>query len=226
MRNRLILLYTLGCVVLLTACGGNSGELDALRQENEELRRQVTALEDERAALTAENEALRERADAQDAEQAPDQETGREEANPIDAFYDGAEAESDGSTFSMNLVEQSRAEAWEAETRALAERLKEQLPLQEDKDLVDDYVAAAKAQTDRMTTMAIYPVSDVSVPQEERIYTSGTMRGVLWAGGDARIWRDTFRQLLNVSPCWEDDAFFVFDPESAQKELDELLDVS
>lgn len=225
MRNRLILLYTLGCVVLLTACGGNSGESDALRQENEELRRQVTALEDERAALTAENEALRERADAQDAEQAPGQETDRE-ANPIDAFYDGAEAESDGSTVSMNLVEQSRAEAWEAETRALAERLKEQLPLQEDKDLVDDYVAAAKAQTDRMDIMAIYPVSDVSVPQEERIYTSGTMRGVLWAGGDARIWRDTFWQLLNVSPCWEDDVSFAFDPETAQKELDALLDVS
>lgn len=225
MRNRLILLYTLGCVVLLTACGGNSGESDALRQENEELRRQVTALEDERAALTAENEALRERADAQDAEQAPGQETDRE-ANPIDAFYDGAEAESDGSTVSMNLVEQSRAEAWEAETRALAERLKEQLPLQEDKDLVDDYVAAAKAQTDRMDIMAIYPVSDVSVPQEERIYTSGTMRGVLWAGGDARIWRDTFWQLLNASPCWEDDVSFAFDPETAQKELDALLDVS
>lgn len=225
MRKELILLYTLGCVMFLSACGGNSGELDALRQENEQLRQQVTAFEDERAALTAENQALKEKADAQDAEKVPGQGTGQEEANPIDGFYDGAEAEIDGSTFSMNLVEQSRAGAWEAETRALAERLKAQLPLQEDKDLVDDYMAAAEAQTDRMDTMAIYPVSDVNIPQAERIYTSGTMRGVLWAGSDARIWRDTFWQLLNVSPCWEYDASFMFDPEIARKELEEVLNV-
>lgn len=223
MRNYLILLYTLGCVMFLSACGGNSGELDALRQENEQLRLQVAAFEEEKDALMAENDVLKEKADAQDAEKVPNQGTSQEEANPIDEFYNGVETEIDGSTVSMNLVEQSRADAWEAETHALADRLKAQLPLQEDKDLVDDYMAAAEAQTDRMDIMAIYPVSDVTIPQTERIYTSGTMRGVLWAGSDARIWRDTFWQLLDVSPCWEYDAFFIFDPETARGELEEFL---
>lgn len=223
MRKYLMLLCTLACVMSLSACGGNSGELDALRQENEQLRQQVTALEDEKAALTAENDVLKEKTDAPDAEKVPNQGTSQEEANPIDEFYDGVEI--DGSTVSMNLVEQSRADAWEAETRALAERLKGRLPLQEDKDLVDDYVAAAEAQTDRMDIMAIYPVSDVTIPQAERIYTSGTLRGVLWAGSDARIWRDTFWQLLDVSPEWEYDASFIFDPEIARRELEEFLNV-
>lgn len=223
MRKYLMLLCTLACIMCLSACGGNSGELDALRQENEQLRQQVTALKHEKAALTAENEVLKEKTDAQDAEKVPNQGTSQEEADPIDEFYDGVEV--DGSTVSMNLVEQSRADAWEAETRALAERLKAQLPLQEDKDLVDDYIAAAEAQTDRMDIMAIYPVSDVTIPQAERIYKSGTLRGVLWAGSDARIWRDTFWQLLDVSPEWEYDASFIFDPEIARQELEELLNV-
>lgn len=231
MRKYLMLLCTLACVMCLSACGGNSGELDALRQENERLCQQVTALEDEKAALTAENDVLKEKTDAQDVEKVPDQGTSQEEANPIDEFYDGVEI--DGSTVSMNLVEQSRADAWEAETRALAERLKARLPLQEDKDLVDDYMAAAEAQTDRMDIMAIYPVSDVTIypvsdvtiPQAERIYASGTLRGVLWAGSDARIWRDTFWQLLDVSPEWEYDASFIFDPEIARQELEEFLNV-
>lgn len=221
MRKYLMLLCALACAMCLSACGGNSGELDALRQENDRLRGQVTALENENAALTAENTALKEKPDAQDAEKAPNQEMSQQETNSIDEFYDGVEI--DGSTVSMNLVEQSRAAAWEAETRNLAEWLKEQLPLQEDRSLVDDYMAAAEAQTDRMDIMAIYPVSDVTIPQTERVYASGTLRGVLWAGSDARIWRDTFWQLWNISPGWEYG--FIFDPETARQELEELLDV-
>ena len=223
MRKYLMLLCTLTCAMCLSACGGNSGELAALRQENDQLRQQVTALEDEKAALMAENDGLKEKTYAQDTEKASDQEMSQEKANPIDEFYDGVEI--DGSTVSMNLVGQSRAETWEEETRALAERLKAQLPFQEDKDLVDAYIAAAEAQTARMDILAIYPVSDVTIPQTERIYASGTLRGVLWAESDARIWRDTFWQLWNVFPGLEYDTSFIFDSETARKELEELLNV-
>lgn len=67
----------------------------------------------------------------------------------------------------MNAVADSWAGAWEAECRNVAKWLKGQLPLQEDQALVDAYIAAAEGQSSRMDVMAIYPIADLSVPQDE-----------------------------------------------------------
>ncbi len=142
------------------------------------------------------------------------------EENPIDRFFGGLEY--DGTTLVMNVVAGCQANAWEAEVRHLAEELKSQLPLQEDRDLVDAYIFAVEEQVQRMEVMAIYPVSDVSIPEPERINSSGTLRGVLSAEGRSGIWRDTFDQLRWVLP-FEQDYVFVFDASGAEEELSEWM---
>ena len=195
-------------VLSLTACGTSNSA--ALQQENEDLRQQIAALESENAALN---------------DTAP--ESGDEESNPIDRFFDSVDSGS--STVEMDLVADSWAGAWEAECRNVAAWLKEQLPLQEDKDLVDAYIAAAEAQADRMNVMAIYPIADLTIPQTDRVATSGTLRGVLWAGAYQQIWKDTFYQLLYVAPDYAgglDSAVsyqFLFDTAAAQAQLDSLF---
>lgn len=195
-------------VLSLTACGTSNSA--ALQQENEDLRQQIAALESENAALD---------------DTAP--ESGDEESNPIDRFFDSVDSGS--STVEMDLVADSWAGAWEAECRNVAAWLKEQLPLQEDKDLVDAYIAAAEAQADRMNVMAIYPIADLTVPQTDRVATSGTLRGVLWAGAYQQIWKDTFYQLLYIAPDYADGTDsassyeFVFDADTMQSQLDEAL---
>ena len=98
-----------------------------------------------------------------------------------------------------------------------------------DKDLVDAYIAAAEAQADRMNVMAIYPIADLTVPQTDRAATSGTLRGVLWAGAYQQIWKDTFYQLLYIAPDYADGTDsassyeFVFDADTMQSQLDEAL---
>ena len=74
-----------------------------------------------------------------------------------------------------------------------------------------------------MNIMAIYPISDLTLSQQDRVMSSGTMRGLLWAGGRTRIWRDTFWQLYAVSP--DTTYTFAFDPNATQQELDALLQV-
>lgn len=217
MKRRFIALALLS-LLTLTACGSShTAETEALRQ-------QVASLEAERDALASENETLKAENAALD-DTAP--ESGDEEANPIDRFFDGVDAGS--STAEMNALADSWAEAWETECRNAAEWLKTQLPLPEDQALVDAYVTSAAEQAARMDVMAIYPIADLTVPQSDRVSSCGTLRGVLWAGAHQQIWKDTFYQLLYVAPDYAggvDSAVsyqFVFDPDAMQAQLASLL---
>ena len=202
-------------LLALTACGNSNA--DALQQENETLRQQVAALEAENKNLKAESAALDDTAP----------ESRDEEANPIDRFFDGVDIGS--STAEMDFVAGSWASAWEAECRNVAEWLKKQLPRQEDQDLVDAYIASAEEQVSRMNIMAIYSIADLTVPQTDRAASSGSLRGVLWAGAYQQLWKDTFYQLLYVAPDYAgglDSAVsyqFIFDPDAMQAQLDEVL---
>ena len=213
--KKILAVLALLSLLILTACGNSNA--DALQQENETLRQQVAALEAENENLKAENAALDDTAP----------ESGDEEANPIDRFFENVDAGS--STAEMNAVADSWAGAWEAECRNVAKWLKGQLPLQEDQALVDAYIAAAEGQSSRMDVMAIYPIADLSVPQDDRANSSGSLRGVLWAGAYQQLWKDTFYQLLYVAPDYAggmDSAVsyqFVFDPDAMQAQLDETL---
>lgn len=164
MKKTLAVLALLS-LLILTACGNSNA--DALQQENETLRQQVAALEAENENLKAENAALDDTAP----------ESGDEEANPIDRFFDGVDIGS--STAEMDFVAGSWANAWEAECRNVAEWLKKQLPRQEDQDLVDAYISSAEEQVSRMNIMAIYSIADLTVPQADRAASSGSLRGVL-----------------------------------------------
>ena len=207
--KKLIAALSLLFVLSLTACGNSDA---ALRQENEALRQQILALEAERDNLTKENKDLTEENAALD-DTAP--ESGDDEANPIDRFFEGVDVGS--STAEMNAVADSWAGAWESECRNVAKWLKEQLPLQEDQALVDAYIASAEEQSARMDIMA------------DRSASSGSLRGVLWAGAHQQVWKDTFYQLLYVAPDYAggvDSAVsyqFLFDVEAAQTQLDSLL---
>ena len=94
---------------------------------------------------------------------------------------------------------------------------------------MDAYIAAAEGQSSRMDVMAIYPIADLSVPQDDRANSSGSLRGVLWAGAHQQIWKDTFYQLLYVAPDYAgglDSAVsyqFLLDTAAAQAQLDLLL---
>ena len=154
-------------------------------------------------------------------------ESGDDEANPIDRFIEGVDVGS--STAEMNAVADSWAGAWESECRNAAKWLKGQLPLQEDQALVDAYIASAEEQSARMDIMAIYPIADLTLPQTDRSASSGSLRGVLWAGAHQQIWKDTFYQLLYVAPDYAgglDSAVsyqFLFDTAAAQAQLDSLF---
>ena len=219
--KKLIAALALLSVLSLSACGSSD---TALQQENESLRQQISALEAERDELAKENKNLTDENAALD-DTAP--ESGDEEANPIDRFFENVDASS--STAEMNAVADSWAGAWEAECRNVAKWLKGQLPLQEDQALVDAYIAAAEGQSSRMDVMAIYPIADLTLPQTDRSASSGSLRGVLWAGAHQQIWKDTFYQLLYVAPDYAgglDSAVsyqFLFDVEAAQTQLDSLL---
>ena len=210
--KKLIAALSLLFVLSLTACGNSDA---ALRQENEALRQQILALEAERDNLAKENKDLTEENAALD-DTAP--ESGDDEANPIDRFFEGVDVGS--STAEMNAV---------AECRNAAKWLKGQLPLQEDQALVDAYIASAEEQSARMDIMAIYPIADLTLPQTDRSASSGSLRGVLWAGAHQQVWKDTFYQLLYVAPDYAggvDSAVsyqFLFDVEAAQTQLDSLL---
>ena len=147
MKKAWFLSLALTLTLTLTACGNSDA---ALRQENEALRQQILALEAERDNLTKENKDLTEENAALD-DTAP--ESGDDEANPIDRFFEGVDVGS--STAEMNAVADSWAGAWKSECRNVAKWLKGQLPLQEDQALVDAYIASAEEQSARMDIMAI-----------------------------------------------------------------------
>lgn len=222
-------------LIFLSACG--SGAADRMVKENEDgaLREQIAALEGENAALQERIAALEEENDrlsltndlldqdlaaAQDALEQLEAQQGEE--NPIDPFYDEMNVECDTTTVAMSTVAWSHANAWEAEVRNLAEQMKAQLPLQEDRDLVDAYIAAVEEQAQRMDVMSIYTVSDIKVPQEERRYTAGTLAYVLQPESRAQIWRDTFYQ-LRWTLLGDGEYDFIFDPEAARLELADVM---
>ena len=217
MRKVISALLCMAALTLaLTACGKESGgELESLQAENSRLEQQLSQMEEEKAALEEQLQSQTQQPSQEDSAQTG---SDQEEENPIDTFYDGVD--SDGPTAVLDAVAGCRADAWQAEVQNLARVLKSQLPLPEDQELVDAYVTAAQEQVERMNVMAIYPISDLTLSQQDRVMTSGTLRGVLWAGSRARIWRDTFYQLQAASP---DSYTFTFDPSAAQAQLDELL---
>ena len=210
MRRIQTLLAALALCLALTACGS----ADALRQENEALRREVETLTAENAALAEENTALTEE-NAVLAVSA--------EENPIDAFFETKTSYE--TTMELYRIAGYWADAWEAETRNVAEWLKGMLPLQEDRDLVDGYLAGAEAQQERMTVIVVFGCGDRNYPVEERMRFSGSAPNSVWSKADQRLWRDTFYQLLNTSPDTLDeraDYQFVFDADAMQAKLDAL----
>lgn len=211
MRKMMTLLAILALCLALSACG----DADALRQENEALRQEVETLTAENATLTEENTALTEE-NAVLAVSA--------EENPIDAFFETKTSYE--TTMELYSIAGYWADAWEAEARNVAEWLKGMLPLQEDRDLVDGYLAGAEAQQERMTVMAVFGCADLNLPFEERMRSSGSIRSGLWSGAYQRLWRDTFYQLLSVAPeaglTGESGYQFAFDAQAAQAALDEL----
>ena len=182
-------IFSLSFLLLLTACGREEkdNQIAVLQTENAAYQEQISALEAENASL---RDQLEERQDA------------GEEADPITSFF--AAVECDGSTVSMNIVAGTQAEAWEAEARHLAEELKIQLPLQEDRDLIDAYLYAVEEQVERMDVIAVY------------------MRGVLWAGSRSKLWQDAFTQLRFALPDCQDYTY-LFDAGTAEQELAEAL---
>lgn len=200
-------IFALSFLLFLSACG--RGEKDdqiaVLQTENAAYQKQISALE-------AENASLR--------NQLKEQQNTGEESDPITSFFETVEC--DGSTISMNIVAGSKADAWESEALHLAEELKDQLPLQEDRDLVDAYLHAVEEQVERMNIIAVYPVSDVSIPYPDRLNTSGTLRGVLWAGSRSKLWQDTFSQLCFALPDYQDYTY-LFDAGRTEQELAEAL---
>ena len=211
MRRIQTLLAALALCLALTACGS----ADALRQENEALRQEVEMLTAENAALTEENTALTEENAVL---------TVSAEENPIDAFFEAKTSYE--TTMELYSIAGYWADTWEAEARNAAEWLKGMLPLQEDRDLVDGYLAGAEAQQERMAVMAVFGCADLNLPFEERMRSSGSIRSMLWSGAYQRLWRDTFYQLLSVAPeaglTGESGYQFAFDAQAAQAALDEL----
>lgn len=186
----------------LTACSGNAeADLHALQQENEALRQQVVALEESYQVRSKDN-------------------------NPIDLFFE--HTEHGNSTAEMNFIANSWADAWKAEAYNAAEWLKGQLVLQEDIALVDAYMSATEEQLDRLTTMALYPIADLEIPQEDRSMHSGTLRGVMLAESYQQLWRDTVYQLLYVAPEYdgtiENGSYtFLFDADAMQDAINDAL---
>jgi hypothetical protein len=201
----------------LTACGGGAASAS---QEDSALLEQISALQAENTALQEQLDTLQAQLDAQQGADAdtPDPVDPLAE-DPIDAFYAGVET--NGSTVALSFVAECRENAWRAEVEHLAQQIKAQLPLEEDKDLVEEYLSAAEEQTQRMNVMAIYPISDLTGPQNERVMSSGTQRGILWPEARASVWQDTFWQLSAVNPSGE--YTFLFSTDAAQQELDAAL---
>lgn len=198
---------------LVVAAAATVSPLSSQR-ENGALEQQVTQLEASRRALMEENRRLS---------------AHLEDEAPIDRFFDGADA--GNNTAEMNFFANTWADAWEAEARAAAEWLKGQLLLEEDRALVDAYVAAAEDQSARMRVMSIYPSAALDVPQEVRAGYSGTLCGVLEAGGRQQLWRDTFYQLLYAAPEYDGTLssgsyVFQFDADAAQRAIDDAFSES
>ena len=209
MRKIFGTILVLAAVLCLVGCGGNQAADNA---QIEELQADLQTVQAERDALLKENETLCARLA---------EEVGQgEEANPIDTYFESAPIGE--STIEMNYGAELWADAWEQETRHLAEEIKSELVLDEDRATVDSYLAAAEQQWERMEEMTLYVCADLEVPAADRVASSGTIRGVLWGGNRARLWEDTFYQLLQVKPdmLGEGSYEFIFDSAAAQAALE------
>lgn len=204
MKKLSCIFFALSLLLLLCACGktvDDSAELEAYKAGLEKIRQENAALV---AQLTE--------------TQTPQS----EEKNPIDDFFDAIDTTT-MTTVEMNNVAVCRANAWADELWHLQGVIQEQLPLEEDRKTLDDYIITAAAeQIERMHTMTMFVCADLETPQSDRFATSGTIRGVLWGNNAARLYRDTFYQLLQVNPAayWEGDYEFIFDPIATQAKLD------
>ena len=209
-------------VLSLTACGGTA-ELDELRAENAALAAENQTLQEENRRLT---QALEEQASRQTEEEAAADESGDaslEEHNPIDDFFDGGRYWDCGTTAAMRAVADAYSRAWEAELRALAERQKEALLYQEDRDLVDAFVRAVEEQADCMLDLNAFSLADLEAePGEARLAAAGTLLGPVATQSRAEVYRSGYFQLLYACG-YPGEEPFRFDPEAAGRELDEEL---
>ena len=180
------------------------------RPYREENRRLTQALEEQASRQTEEEAAADESGDA-----------SLEEHNPIDDFFDGGRYWDCGTTAAMRAVADAYSRAWEAELRALAERQKEALLYQEDRDLVDAFVRAVEDQADCMLDLNAFSLADLeAAPGEARLAAAGTLLGPVAAQSRAEVYRSGYFRLLYACGCPE---AFCFDPEAAGRELDEEL---
>lgn len=203
----------------LAACGGTA-EVDALRAENASLTAENQTLKEENRRLT---QSLAEQASGQTEAEAADEnsDTSLEEHNPIDDFFDNGRYWDCGTTAAMRTVADAYAGAWETELRTLAERQKETLLYQEDRDLVDAYVRAVEEQADCMLELNAFSLADLEAePGEARLAAAGTLLGPVAAQSRAEVYRSGYFRLLYA--CGYPEAF-CFDPEAAGRELDEEL---
>lgn len=127
------------------------------------------------------------------------QDTDRDN-NPIDKFFDETSYASNSTTSVMAYLADQRQSAWKTELYALVRDIKSGLTYDADKKLVDEYVDDAEAQVKRMQELSLFACGDTTAPPEDRFSTAGTIRGTLWGQTGAQVYKDTFFQLLAVSP--------------------------
>lgn len=219
------------CITLalfLTGCGEHTTTgLHTLQKENEILHQQIAELEESCRTLSEENALLNKlNSDLEMNIENNLSSYENQKTNPIDSFFENIEIGS--STSEMNLIANTWANAWKEETYHVAEWLKEQLIRQEDKTLVDTYISTTENQASRLTTMSLYPIADLELPQEERITSSGTLQGVLLAGSYQQLWKDTFYQLIYVAPEYdgtvENGSYtFYFDSGKMQEKINDAI---
>ena len=197
----------------LCACGGKQSSAEAdLTAQNEALQAELDDLKEQYAALQAESGAAASGQDDTD--------------NPIDAFFEAAGEKLFGTTVELNLVAAMCADAWKDEVYHLAEELKASLYFDEDRERVDRYLAAVEEQVEQMDAMVLFVCGDTQVSPEERLMTSGTIRGVLWGSTAATAYKNAFYQLKSIDPdsYWEEkDIVWSFDSAKAEKALEEAL---
>ena len=195
-----------------------TAELEELRAENASLTAENQTLQEENRWLT---QAMEEQASWQTEEEAAadeDSDVSLEEHNPIDDFFDDGRYWDCGTTAAMRTVADTYAGAWETELRTLAERQKEALLYQEDRDLVDAFVHAVEEQADCMLGLSTFSLADLeAAPGEARLAAAGTLLGPVAAQSRAEVYRSGYFRLLDACGCPE---AFCFDPEAAGRELD------
>lgn len=219
MKKFMALAAAVALALMLSACGG-ADSASALQDRADELTKQNAALQEENQKLQSQLETQ-----AAGSESTAGTSAGSDtDDNPIDRFFSAGGYRDDSTTVVMDYVEGCYRDAWQAEMNHLAEEIKSGLTYDADKALADDYIAAAEEQVTRMESMALFVCADTGVAPDQRIGTAGTIRGVLWADFSAGIYRDTFFQLMAVSPYANEGGYaYVFDADAVKTEMDATL---